>query len=1001
MKMGVLVWFYAFLFQLHIVFSFIHPAVHLCSNDETHALIKFKQMFTIYNYTVGGCDETQHPKTMSWNHSTDCCTWDGVTCDRFTGRVIGLDLNCSQLSGENIHLNSSISHLSHLQKLNLANNYIWGKNIFREIAPLRSLMYLDLSGSFYTDILRPEIWLLSNLTKLRILSLAQVDLSSEVSSSFLNLSKSLVHLDLSSSGVSGDITEEFFRHFPYLETLSLANNMLSGHFLPNYNWSNVSFLKKLDLSQTYFSGEIPESIGTAKSLNYLDLSQCGFSGSLPNSIGNLSRIIKMDLSFNNFSGQIPSSISNLDQISYLDLSVNNFKSEIPDVFMHLKSLTFLSLAFNNLFGPFPSSAANLSEVLYIDLSKNSLSGCCLPQIATGLQKLTYFSLSNNSLTGSLPSWLFNLPSLNYILLDYNQFTGKISEFKSKKMWGIYLNNNKLSGQIPQPFSKSAFFIFLYISSNNFSGVVDLSMFPNTIIVLDMSGNNLKWSNRNNEQNNTFPILTTLRLSSCDIKEIPSFIQYSNILQTLDLSENKIHGRIPDWFRSTKWEYLFYLDLSHNYLTVLDKFPWKSLQFLHLKSNMLQGTLPTHICELDELSVLDLSNNNLSGKIPSCFGNFSSQLMVLDLRRNHFHGSIPTNFQESNQLKNIALNGNQLQGSIPRTLLNCQQLEVLDLGNNFLTNEFPSWLENLQELQVLILKSNKFHGPIPGFNSENPFPKVRIFDISYNNFSGKFPEKIFTSFKAMMNQDDHGEEEGLPIYREMKDVDNNLYYRDSLSLVIKGNEMEISRVLITLSIIDLSSNNFVGDIPKLSIGNLKGLKLLNLSHNRIQGQIPSSLGELRKLESLDLSSNQLEGEIPWQLTKLTYISFLNLSGNRLTGRIPQGNQFQTFRNNSFTGNLALCGFPLTRACRETNPAVSQTSSYSRNGHENADEDFVDGFSWRAVVIGYGCGVVLGVSIGCAMFLTGKPKWYNEIVDRTISLKGRTRKRNGRKGRKLMN
>lgn len=349
--------------------------------------------------------------------------------------------------------------------------------------------------------------------------------------------------------------------------------------------------------------------------------------------------------------------------------------------------------------------------------------------------------------------------------------------------------------------------------------------------------------------------------------------------------------------------------------------------------MLQERLPTHICELDVLNVLDLSNNNLSGTIPSCFGNFSSQLMVLDLRRNNFHGSIPTNFKESNQLKNIALNGNQLQGSVPRTLLNCQQLEVLDLGNNFLTDEFPSWLENLQQLRVLILKSNQFLGPIPGFNSATPFPNVRIVDISYNNFDGKFPENIFTSFKAMMNQDDQ-EEERLPIYMEMKDA-NYLYYRDSVSLVIKGNEIEISRVLITLTIIDLSSKNFVGDIPKLSTGNLKGLKLLNMSHNRIQGQIPSSLGELKKLESLDLSSKQLEGEIPWQLTKLTSLAVLNLSENRLTGRIPQGNQFHTFGNNSYTGNLALCGFPLTRTCRETNETISQPSPYSRNGQENAE------------------------------------------------------------------
>ena len=41
--------------------------------------------------------------------------------------------------------------------------------------------------------------------------------------------------------------------------------------------------------------------------------------------------------------------------------------------------------------------------------------------------------------------------------------------------------------------------------------------------------------------------------------------------------------------------------------------------------------------------------------------------------------------------------------------------------------------------------------------------------------------------------------------------------------------------------------------------------------------------------------------------------LNLSENHLVGPIPVGNQFNTFANVSYFGNLGLCGFPLTRIC----------------------------------------------------------------------------------------
>ncbi|WOG87281.1 hypothetical protein DCAR_0206504 [Daucus carota subsp. sativus] len=68
-----------------------------------------------------------------------------------------------------------------------------------------------------------------------------------------------------------------------------------------------------------------------------------------------------------------------------------------------------------------------------------------------------------------------------------------------------------------------------------------------------------------------------------------------------------------------------------------------------------------------------------------------------------------------------------------------------------------------------------------------------------------------------------------------------------------------------------------------------------------------------LESLDLSSNRLEGEIPQQITNIYSLSRLNLSCNQLSGHIPQGYQFNTFENDSYVGNLGLCGNPLSREC----------------------------------------------------------------------------------------
>ena len=92
-----------------------------------------------------------------------------------------------------------------------------------------------------------------------------------------------------------------------------------------------------------------------------------------------------------------------------------------------------------------------------------------------------------------------------------------------------------------------------------------------------------------------------------------------------------------------------------------------------------------------------------------------------------------------------------------------------------------------------------------------------------------------------------------------------------------------------------------------------VKGLNFSYNNLVGQMPLSLGNLSNLEWLGLSSNMPRGNIPRQLVDITSLEVLNLSENRLVGPIPLGNQFDTFANVSYFGNLGLCGFPLTRLC----------------------------------------------------------------------------------------
>lgn len=355
-------------------------------------------------------------------------------------------------------------------------------------------------------------------------------------------------------------------------------------------------------------------------------------------------------------------------------------------------------------------------------------------------------------------------------------------------------------------------------------------------------------------------------------------------------------------------------------------------------------------------MLFLSDNGLSGALPHCLGNLADTLVLLFLGNNQIRGTIPTTFTKSCRLEVVNMHSNHFEGPFPQALANCEQLKILDIGNNKISGTFPAWLIPLPQLEVLILRSNRLHGTISGTSAAHPFPKLRIMDLSNNEFTGYLPIQHFNNMK--------------PIGKmfEYTNFTQYYYYQSPVSLIVKGREYEVKKILYMYTAIDLSCNRFQGQVPNVT-GELRWLALLNLSHNSLTGPIPSLLGNMESLQSLDLSCNQLTGVIPHQLTSLTYLAALNLSENNLTGEIPQKGQFSTFNNDSYIGNSALCGSPLTKKCI---PAGSPPQEV-----EYGDED--NEFDWEVILMGYGIGLICGLSTGYIVFKIEKPWWFLKYIE----------------------
>ncbi|CAL4929949.1 unnamed protein product [Urochloa decumbens] len=294
-----------------------------------------------------------------------------------------------------------------------------------------------------------------------------------------------------------------------------------------------------------------------------------------------------------------------------------------------------------------------------------------------------------------------------------------------------------------------------------------------------------------------------------------------------------------------------------------------LQTLNLSNNILNSTFPDElIASLRSLRVLDLYNNNLTGPLPAALPNLTD-LVHLHLGGNFFSGSIPRTYGQWTRIRYLALSGNELTGKIPPELGNLATLRELYLGYfNSFTGGIPPELGKLRALVRLDMANCGISGEIPPEVAN--LTSLDTLFLQINALSGKLPTEI--------------------------------------------------GAMGALKSLDLSNNQFVGAIPA-SFASLKNLTLLNLFRNRLAGEIPEFIGELPSLEVLQLWENNFTGGIPANLgVAATGLKIVDVSTNKLTGVLPSelcsGERLETFiaLGNSLFGGIpdGLAGCPsLTR------------------------------------------------------------------------------------------
>ncbi|KAI3897611.1 hypothetical protein MKW92_022154 [Papaver armeniacum] len=119
---------------------------------------------------------------------------------------------------------------------------------------------------------------------------------------------------------------------------------------------------------------------------------------------------------------------------------------------------------------------------------------------------------------------------------------------------------------------------------------------------------------------------------------------------------------------------------------------------------------------DRLIRVELPSYELSGQIPDTL-QYCASLQNLDLSDNRISGTIPSQICTwLPYLTTIDLSGNQLSGPIPASLANCTYLNKLRLSNNSLSGHIPYQLSSLPRLTYFSVANNHLSGQIPTFKS---------------------------------------------------------------------------------------------------------------------------------------------------------------------------------------------------------------------------------------------------------------------------------------------
>lgn len=704
----------------------------------------------------------------------------------------------------------------------------------------------------------------------------------------------------------------------------------------------LSNLTSLELSDSKASTtapadmKIPDAICNLTRLRTLRLGPARLDSVLPSCFGNLSSLRVLDLSFssslpNMTSSLLPSSFWNLRRLRSLRIRAGRFLGfetvPIADSFPDLEDIYLLNAVaiadWTNIF----LTSLKLKSIFFQG-GANTFSNGALRHLA-GLRTL--------SVTSTRSRWKLE-PDF---WLAHPLLTGLAIE-----------NEPLVTGSIGHEIGQSRYLRNLKIYDTPISGTIPSSIVNCPLNRLTFERTQLSHPLPSNlgHLNETLTSLSISHLIGTPTS-LPDSVGVLTLLRTLRLPFNGFSGTFPSGLETSQLR--SFTVNNNNFvgpLPPLSGFSWidyaangnhftggipralLSAANLNLNHNDLDGELDADFFTSSNFLTLSLSNNHFSGCLPPM-----SELMVIsiDLSYNNFTCDIPSNY---NYVRNLRLANNKLTGNLSSIFESSQfLLETLNLDNNKLSGTLPDLSNSAWPLKFLSLANNDLTGKIPSIGpqmstlilSGNQFSaiwtdlgiigKLKMLDISRNFMTANV--SVFGLINPDMTYFSGADNHFTSPFDELSTmVANSLTVLDLTRTGQSG--LFPAERFPALSVLKLAQNNWSGDLILSRV--VQTLSQLDISRNKFSFDV-SSLSSFPLLANIDAHENLIYGSVV--LFELPSLQTINLANNSLNFALDLDSIAGLFSHSALkllniSGNP---GIPIIRDFSKSSSGLERTSS----------------------------------------------------------------------------